>query len=335
MQPDPKHFKSVQEVGRPDILLCLAPLDGDEFAIGSFDFHVYRADLSAEKVELQPLGKHDSYVTGVVRHGQRVISGSYDRHLEWWDLDSASEIRRVAAHDRWMRNLAIAPDGRYVVSVADDMVGKIWDAESGQLIHELREHAEVTPHHFPSMLYACAVSPDGQFVATADRVGSILVWEADSGKLVARMEAPEMYTWDPKARRHSIGGIRSLAFSLDGKLLAAGGMGQVGNIDHLQGKTRIEIFDWREEERTHLYGDGQFKGLVEALAFHPEGHWLVAAGGDNAGFVGFYDYQNDAEKPLVEHKAPMHVHDLHLDAATGQLTLVGHGRVARFQVGEA
>src|SRR5439155_1240558 len=83
---------------------------------------------------------------------------------------------------------------------------RIWDAPSGKLRHELRGHAEMTPHHFPSMLHACAVAPDGKHVATADKVGRIIVWDAQSGAKVSEMEAPVMYTWDPVQRRHSIGG---------------------------------------------------------------------------------------------------------------------------------
>ena len=51
-------------------------------------------------------------------------------------------------------------------SVADDMVCRVWDAESGRMIHELRGHDELTPTHFPSMLFACAISPDARHLAT-------------------------------------------------------------------------------------------------------------------------------------------------------------------------
>ena len=47
--------------------------------------------------------------------------------------------------------------------------------------------------------------------------------------------------WDPKARIHSIGGIRSLAFSTDSTQLAVGGTGKINNIDHLEALARVEI----------------------------------------------------------------------------------------------
>ena len=176
-------------------------------------------------------------------------------------------------------------DGTAIASVADDMICKVWDAETGELRHELRGHGAITPHHFPSMLYACAFSPDGRHLATGDKVGHVVVWELPSGKPVATLEAPVMYTWDPVQRRHSIGGIRTLAFSPDGNLLAAGGIGKIGNIDHLEGPARVEVFDWRKGERTVEFTSDLPKGLVERLAFFPDGERLLAVGGANDGFI--------------------------------------------------
>ena len=44
--------------------------------------------------------------------------------------------------------------------------------------------------------------------------------------------------------------MRSVAFSADGRLLAIGGTGQIGNIDHLEALARIEVFDWQANQRT-------------------------------------------------------------------------------------
>src|SRR5436305_894122 len=141
------------------------------------------------------------------------------------------------------------------------------------------------------------------------------VYEIDlaAAKPVTTLEAPGMYTWDPVQRRHSIGGVRSLAFSPDGKLLAVGGIGKIGNIDHLEGKPRVEVFDWQKGTRVHEYLGEGIKGLVERLVFHPKGEWLLAAGGANNGFLMFFDLKGP--KALRQETVPMHVHGAALNEA--------------------
>jgi WD40 repeat protein len=328
---NPDKFKLARDLPRPGIVFALARVpDSARVYVGGSDFKVYEADLAAAKPEFREFGSHTSYVTGLALAGPAVVSGSYDGRLIWWDPAARAPRHTVEAHAKWVRKVAASPDGKTVVSVADDMVARVWDGTTGRLRHELRGHAEFTPNNFPSMLFTCAVSPDGRFTATADKVGHVVVWDLVSGKQVAAMEAPGMYTWDPTARNHSIGGVRSLAFSPDGSLLAVGGMGKVGNIDHLEGKTRVEVFDWRKAERTHEFPGEQFKGLVEQLLFHPQGDWLLAAGGANDGFVMFFDLK--ARKVLRQEKAPAHLHAAALNEAGDTLYAAAHGRVVVFEM---
>jgi WD40 repeat protein len=321
-------IKVVKELSRPGILFAVDRLpDAGPYIVGGSDFRVCDLDLTQEKPEPKPLGSHESYVTGVVAAGENsVISGSYDGRLIWWDVEARSQVRAVDAHRKWVRDLAITPDRTVVASVADDMVCRLWEAGTGSLLRELRGHDEMTPTHFPSMLHSVAISPDGLHVATGDKVGKINVWELATGTSLARLEVPGLYTWDPVQRRHSIGGIRSLAFSADGALLAAGGIGKVGNIDGLEAPTRIEVFDWRKGERTHEFPGDRFKGIVEHLAFHPRGDWLLAAGGGKDDFLIFFDLAG--KKAIAEEKAPMHVHDLVLNEEGNEIVAVGHGKIA-------
>jgi len=327
-------LKMTKEISRRDILFSMVRIPNSErLQVGSSDFKLYGFDLSHEQNE--PISEglaHESYVTGVARTADFLVTSSYDRRLVWWNMESGNPLRTIEnAHQRFIRDVQASPDGKWIVSVGDDMIARVWEAASGRLLHELHGHSIETPHHYPSMLYACAISPDGQHIATVDRIGTILVWRSDDGQQVAKLEASEMYTWDPKQRRHSIGGIRSVAFSPDGLRLAVGGMGKVGNIDHLEGKARVEIFAWREGERTHAYGDNSFKGLVESLAFHPNGDWLVAAGGDNSGFLMFFDLA-DSTKAFRDEKAPMHVHSIKVNEAGDAIYAVGHGKIAKWTV---
>jgi WD40 repeat protein len=322
----PDTLKLAKDITRPGAVFCLARWRGTtRVAVGGSDFKVYTADLEQAKPEFAEIATHTSYVQGVSIAGDNVVSGAYDGRLIWSDPEKRSPVRTLEAHSKWIRAVEAAPDGKTIASIADDMVARLSDAASGKMLHELRGHAEQTPHHYPSMLYAATWSPDGRHLATGDKVGHIVVWDAATGQQVKTLEAPIMYTWDPTARRHSIGGIRSLAFSPDGTFLAVGGMGKVGNIDHLEGKTRVEVFDWQKGERSHEFPGDQFKGIVNRLAFHPNGDWLVGAGGANNGFLLFFDLK--ANKVLRQEKVNPHLHTVALNDAGDTLYAAGFGKV--------
>jgi len=326
---DPTRLKVTKDFNVSGIALSVARVPGtDRLYYGNSDFKLYEVDALADKP--QPVAfegeGHQSYVTGVALAGTTVVSGGYDGKLIWWDRESKKPVRTVDAHERWIRRIAISPDGKVLASVADDMLGKIWDASTGQLLFTLEDHKAMTPNDFPSMLFAVAFSPDGRWLATGDKVGHVAIWDTSNGRKVSELEAPGFYTWDPRQRRHSIGGIRSLAFSADSKLIAMGGVGKIGNIDHLDGNSRVEIFDWQKKERLFELEDSKYKGLVETLAFDREGRWIVASGGDHSGFVTFFSLESG--KLLHQEKVNSHVHQFVLNEEQNRLFAVAHGRIA-------
>jgi hypothetical protein len=116
---------------------------------------------------------------------------------------------------------------------------------------------------------AVAISPDAKLVAVA-RLGTAVernaveLWDAASGE--------RLHRWDL-----GIVGTETVAFSPDGKLLAAG----AGLDIHLWATaTRHEIRSWTK--------DGFAVNSVQRLAFSPDGRLLVT--GEGAGQVHLWDY---------------------------------------------
>jgi WD40 repeat protein len=292
---------------------------------GTSSGHVVAIDFGADEPQprVLPATRHQSYVTGAAITDNSLVTGSYDRQLIWWNLDGEDVVRSFQAHDKWIRKVVASPDGSLVASVADDMRCRLWSVQTGELVHDLAGHDAHTPHDFPSMLFTCCFSTDGQLAAAADKVGHIAIWEAHSGKLRGSLDSPEHYTWDPVQRRHSIGGIRSIAFSPDDRLLAVGGISHIDNIDHLGGKSLVHVFDWQSGERTHKFEHDKHQGLIEQLRFCRDGRQLLCGGGANEGFFLVMDLERS--EFVAEDQAPMHVHDFALDEPAGRIYAVGHG----------
>src|SRR5262245_9931489 len=149
MPANPDKLKQAKDISRPDIIFCVARVpDSTRVFVGASDFRVYEADLAESKPEFKGLYSHGSYVTGVALAGKHLVSGGYDGKLTWWDVEKKAQVRTADAHAKWIRRVEASPDGKLVTSVADDMVAKIWEADSGKLVRELHGHKEQTPHHY-------------------------------------------------------------------------------------------------------------------------------------------------------------------------------------------
>ena len=314
-----------------DILFANARVPESQILfLGSSDFHLYEFDLQPEKPERVVFtgDGHQSYVTSMALVETTLVTGSYDGQLIWWNTQDRSQTRAQLAHDRWIRYVIAVPERGQIVSVADDMQCKVWDIASGELIKSFTDHAELTPHNYPSMLYAVAVSADSKLIATGDRTGHVAIWDAQTFEKLGEVEAPTLYTWDPKARRHSIGGIRSLAFSPNGTRLAVGGIGKIGNIDHLGGPSRLEIFDWEGSTEPVVIEDEEKKGLIEQMLWRPDGETLFGVGGDHRGFVNLYDVTQG--KIIAQAGGSGHLHAFSIDESWTTLFTAGHQRVERW-----
>ena len=328
-----EQFSQLKDLGTQDINLAIALVpDSERVIVGTSSGLLREINFADEKPAAVDFSAgHSSYITGVAWTSGGVVSGGYDRQLIWWDVNTRSPLRTVPAHDKWIRRVVANPEGSLVVSIADDMHCKVWDAASGELRFTLDDHQAETPNHYPSMLYAAAFSADGKWLATGDKVGHVAIWNVATGEKAGELESTGMYTWDPRQRRHSIGGIRSLAFSHDGATLAVGGIGHIGNIDHLDGAARVELFDWQSGKSLVELADNQMKGLVEQLVFSADNRWLLTAGGDHSGFLTVYDLST--KKIAKQEKAHQHLHGVTSNSSGERWFTAHHGRVVMWSVG--
>lgn len=233
------------------------------------------------------LTRHSSYASGVVRipGSPCVVSAGYDGRLRWTDLSTRSLIREVRAHEFWSWDLALSKDGRWIASVTGRYEAggyryepapgrepgvRVFDVANGEL-HRSWDH--VPP------VQAVAISPDGRFVAAGNLMGEVRVWDREANTPVSTWRDDGLTSWGVIKSHHFLGGIFSMMFSPDGKDLYVCGMGPMVDPMAGNGVQRWQRFDWKTGKRldqTHEGESGQ--GLMEALAFHPDGARFAMAG---------------------------------------------------------
>ncbi|KAK6543885.1 hypothetical protein TWF694_000607 [Orbilia ellipsospora] len=96
---------------------------------------------------------HDNGIVCIQFDESIVATGSYDRTVKIWDLESATEIRTLKGHTNCVRALQF--DETKLISGSMDNTLKVWNWRTGTCINTLRGHqAGVVSLHFEGELLA-------------------------------------------------------------------------------------------------------------------------------------------------------------------------------------
>jgi serine/threonine protein kinase/WD40 repeat protein len=163
-----------------------------------------------------------------------------------WDMTAEKEQTFGTAHTRSAVAVAFAPDGQTLASAGRDGRIILWDPAAARQLKVLQGA--------PGEMHSLAFAPDGKLLAGAGwNSNGVVLWDPDSGKQRRLLRGLQ---WSAEV----------IAFTNDGSLVAAGTeLGQVGVWETATGRS----------VGTVMKHSG---GAVQALAFSPDGQFLVSGG---------------------------------------------------------
>jgi len=264
---------------------------------------------------LRTLGGHGSGVmaVAVTADGARAVTGSADRTVRLWDLETGLELKRLAGHSKGVLAVSVTADGRRAVSGGADGTLRVFDLEHGAALRVLEGHGD--------SVLAVAVTPDGRRAVSASADATLRVWDLETGAALRTLAGHE--SW-----------VTAVAVTPDGRRAVSGSR---------DATARVFDLETGEVERTFA---GHARG-VAAAAVAPDGRRVVSGSFDET--VKVWDLETGGElRTLVGHEGPvqgvavtpdgrravsagrdrtLRLWDLETGAALG--TLVGHANVVQ------
>ena len=104
---------------------------------------------------------------------ERVISGSFDKTLRLWDVDSGDTIRIFEGHTNRVTSVAFSPDGKTLASGSYDKNIILW--EVGREYHPLGPPLIGHTNDVNSLAWR----PDGQMIVSGSWDNTMILWHLD------------------------------------------------------------------------------------------------------------------------------------------------------------
>ncbi|TFY51746.1 hypothetical protein EVG20_g10857 [Dentipellis fragilis] len=90
--------------------------------------------------------------------GKWIVSGSRDKTVRIWSVDSGTELQRMDGHTDSVASVAFSSDGKWIVSGSYDKTVRVWSADSGTKLKRMDGHTDPVT--------SVAFSPDGKWIVS-------------------------------------------------------------------------------------------------------------------------------------------------------------------------
>jgi WD40 repeat protein/class 3 adenylate cyclase len=196
--------------------------DGNQLAVthddGTLDFMSYPSgSIRPATDRVTPI-----WAAEYTPDGRTLITTSDDHTGTVWDVATGTKTETLVGHTDIVPDQALSPDGETLYTGSADGTIIKWDLGGrGSL---LRQTITFSPA-YPAVIYTnpqpspVAVSQDGKLLALSPGAGRVQVWSLRTLRTVG----PVLRGFHNRDSSYPAGGAQDLAFSPDGRLVAAGG----------------------------------------------------------------------------------------------------------------
>jgi WD40 repeat protein len=155
------------------------------------------------------------YGVAIAADGQLVASGGLDGTVRLWESSSGQLLATLHGHTSTVHSVCLSGDGGLLASGGFDGTVRIWDArlacdDDKRLLATLRGHS--------GAVHGVALSADGRLLASGSWDGTVRLWDARVASPETEMESDERLLAILQGQG---GGIRGVALSADGRLVAS------------------------------------------------------------------------------------------------------------------